>query len=60
MHLNGAVIALAFTKNTKYHGSTKHIDTRYHFINESTAQRQIALRHISIVNMVVDSLLSLC
>lgn len=66
-HVNEAVIiycdntaALAFTKNTKYHGSMQHIDTRYHFINESAAQRQIALKHISTVNMVVDSLPSLC
>ncbi|KAK6137719.1 hypothetical protein DH2020_028537 [Rehmannia glutinosa] len=46
--------ALAYAKDPKYHGRTKHIDTRYHFIRESVAQGQLVLRHIPTSDMVAD------
>jgi len=27
-----SLTAIAYSKNPKYHGKTKHIDTRYHFV----------------------------
>lgn len=46
--------ALAYAKDPKYHGRTKHIDTRYHFIRDSIAQGQVVLRHVPTSDMVAD------
>ncbi|KAI3453504.1 hypothetical protein Pfo_010167, partial [Paulownia fortunei] len=58
-HVDDAVIVycdntttLAYAKDPNYHGRTKHIDTRYHFIRESIVQGQVVLRHIPTSNMV--------
>ncbi|KAK4384341.1 Retrovirus-related Pol polyprotein from transposon TNT 1-94 [Sesamum angolense] len=41
--------AIAYAKDPKYHGRTKHIDTRYHFIRDSIAQGEVVLRHIPMI-----------
>ncbi|KAL0317375.1 UNVERIFIED_CONTAM: Retrovirus-related Pol polyprotein from transposon TNT 1-94 [Sesamum angustifolium] len=61
MHIDDAVViycdntaTIAYAKDTKYHGRTKHIDTRYHFIRDSIAQGEVVLRHIPTNDMIVD------
>ncbi|KAL0284098.1 UNVERIFIED_CONTAM: Copia protein, partial [Sesamum radiatum] len=43
-----------YAKDPKYHGRTKHIDTRYHFIRDSVAQGEVVLRHIPTNDMIAD------
>ncbi|KAK4397695.1 Retrovirus-related Pol polyprotein from transposon TNT 1-94 [Sesamum angolense] len=45
---------IAYAKDPKYHGRTKHINTRYHFIRNSIAQGEVVLKHIPTNNMIVD------
>ncbi|KAK4394468.1 Retrovirus-related Pol polyprotein from transposon TNT 1-94 [Sesamum angolense] len=45
---------IAYAKDPKYHGRTKHIDSRYHFIRDSIAQGEVVLRHIPTNDMIVD------
>lgn len=47
---------LAFAKDPKYHGKTKHIDILYHFIRDMIAQKEIVLKYISRSRMVVGLL----
>ncbi|KAK4411888.1 Retrovirus-related Pol polyprotein from transposon TNT 1-94 [Sesamum angolense] len=46
--------AIVYAKDPKYHGRTKHIDTRYHFIRDSIAQGEVVLRHIPTNDMIAD------
>lgn len=39
--------AIALTKNPVFHGRSKHIDARYHFIRECVELRQIKVEHVS-------------
>lgn len=62
-HLGEAVVlhcdsttAIAYARDPKYHGRTKHIDTRHHFIRDIIAQGQVVLKHISTSDMVADPL----
>ncbi|KAL0298983.1 UNVERIFIED_CONTAM: Copia protein [Sesamum radiatum] len=61
LHVDDAVViycdntaAIAYAKDPKYHGRTKHIDTRYHFIRDSIAQGEVVLRHIPTNDMIAD------
>ncbi|KAL0290493.1 UNVERIFIED_CONTAM: Retrovirus-related Pol polyprotein from transposon TNT 1-94 [Sesamum radiatum] len=45
---------IAYAKDPKYHGRTKHIDIRYHFIRDSIAQGEVVLRHIPTNDMIAD------
>ncbi|KAL0461125.1 UNVERIFIED_CONTAM: Retrovirus-related Pol polyprotein from transposon TNT 1-94 [Sesamum latifolium] len=61
MHINDVVViycdnttTIAYAKDPKYHGRTKHIDTRYHFIRDSIAQGEVILRHIPTNDMIAD------
>ncbi|KAL0311685.1 UNVERIFIED_CONTAM: Retrovirus-related Pol polyprotein from transposon TNT 1-94 [Sesamum calycinum] len=45
---------IAYAKDPKYHGRTKHIDTRYHFIRDSITQGEVVLRHIPTNDMITD------
>ncbi|XP_030964731.1 secreted RxLR effector protein 161-like [Quercus lobata] len=46
--------ALAYANDSKYHGKTKHIDIRYHYIREIVAHSEVVLKHISSRHMIVD------
>ena len=49
-------IALAVAKDPKYHGKTKHIKKRYHYIRDAIIKNDVVLKHISTSNMVADPL----
>ena len=38
--------ALAYAKDPKYHGKTKHIHIRYHFIKDMITQNEMVMKHI--------------
>ena len=46
--------ALSYVKDPKYHGKTKHIQIRYHFIRDIIAKKGVILKHISTSHMVAD------
>ena len=46
--------ALAYAKDPKYHGKTKHIQIRYHFARDIITQNEVVLKHIPTNEMVVD------
>ncbi|KAJ4744662.1 Gag-Pol polyprotein [Rhynchospora pubera] len=46
--------AIAFSRDPKYHGKAKHIDTRYHFVRDRQTHQKIVLKHISTDEMVAD------
>ena len=48
--------AIAFTKDSKYHSRTKHIDTKYNYIRDIIAKREVAVQYISTHKMVADPL----
>ena len=39
--------AIALMKNPVFHGRSKHIDTKYHFIRECVEKDDIVVEHIS-------------
>jgi len=47
---------MAYTKDPKYHSKTKHIDTKYNFVRDIIACKEIALHYISTHKMVADPL----
>lgn len=49
-----SMMTLAYAKNPKYHGKTKHIEIRYHFIKDMTMQNEVILKHIHTNEMFVD------
>ncbi|OMO58188.1 Integrase, catalytic core [Corchorus capsularis] len=51
-----SMAAIAYTKDPKYHGRTKHIDMRNNYIRDLIAQKEVILKHISTSHMVVDPL----
>ena len=51
---NNAAIVVA--KDLKYHGKTKHIKMRYHYIREAITEQDVILKHIYTNFMVVDPL----
>jgi hypothetical protein len=51
-----STIAIAYAKDPKYHGRTKHIDIRYHYIRDMVAQKKMVLKHISMSRMVANPL----
>ena len=51
-----SMAALAYAKDPKYHGRTKHIDLRYHYIRDMIAQKEVILKHIPTTQMVADPL----
>ena len=46
--------AIAFTKDPKYHSKTKHIDTKYNFVRDIVAQREVNMEYISTHDMLAD------
>ena len=50
-----SMVALASAKDPKYHGKTKHIQIRYHFVRDMITQNEVVMRHIPTSKMVADS-----
>ncbi|KAL0721392.1 hypothetical protein Bca4012_035991 [Brassica carinata] len=48
--------AIALTKNPVFHGRSKHIHKRYHFIRECVENEQIRVEHIPGVQQKADIL----
>ena len=44
------------TKNPQYHGRSKHIDIKFHFVREKIASNIIGLKYCKSENMVADIL----
>ena len=40
--------ALALAKNPVFHDRSKHIDTRYHFIRECIARKEVQLEFVKL------------
>ena len=51
-----SMVALAYAKDSKYHGRTKHIDIRYHYIRDMVAHNEVVLKHISTSLMIANPL----
>ena len=49
-------VALAVAKHPKYHGKTKHIKKRYHYIRDAIIEKDVILKHISTSNIVAGPL----
>ncbi|GJW40385.1 uncharacterized mitochondrial protein-like protein [Tanacetum coccineum] len=48
--------AIALSKNPVFHGRSKHIHTRYHFIRECVENEQVIVEHVSGHNQRADPL----
>ena len=48
--------AIDLAKNPVFHGRSKHIDIRYHFIRECIERGEIIVKHITTDNQRADSL----
>ena len=51
-----SMATLTYAKDSKYHGRTKHIDIRYHYIRDIVAHNEVVLKHISTSLMIADPL----
>uniref|UniRef100_A0A2N9E7P1 Reverse transcriptase Ty1/copia-type domain-containing protein n=1 Tax=Fagus sylvatica TaxID=28930 RepID=A0A2N9E7P1_FAGSY len=50
------MVSLTYAKDPKYHGKTKHIVIKYHYIRDMVAKKEMFLEHISTKNMLADPL----
>ena len=48
--------ALAYAKDPKYHGKSKRIEIKYHFIRDIVARGEVLVKHIPTGSMVADPL----
>jgi hypothetical protein len=48
--------AIALMKNPVFHGRSKHIDIKYHFIRECVEHGQIKVKRVSTLEQKADSL----
>ena len=39
-----SMVVLTYAKDLKYHGKTKHIQIRYHFVKEMITQNEVILK----------------
>lgn len=46
--------AIAISKNPKYHGRTKHIDIKFHYVRDQVAHKSVKLMYCPSENMVAD------
>ena len=51
-----SMAALAYAKDSKYHGRTIHIDIRYHYIRDMVVHNEVVLKHISTSLMIANPL----
>ena len=42
-----SMAALAYAKDSKYHGRTKHIDIQYHYVRDMFAHNEVVLKQAS-------------
>ena len=49
-----SMAALAYAKDPKYHGKTKHIQIRYHLVRDMIKQNKVVLKHIPTNEMVAE------
>ena len=49
-------VILVVANDPKYHGKTKHIKKRYHYIRNAITEKDVVLKYISISNIVADPL----
>ena len=47
-------VVIVYVKNSKYHGKTKHIDTKNTFIRDIITQMEVILKYLPTHEMVVD------
>ena len=48
--------AIAMTKNPVFHGRTKHLDLRHHFIRDAVAEGSIVIKYCSTHDQIADGL----
>ena len=48
--------AISMSKNPQFHGRTKHIEIKYHFIQEQVNSGTVELKHCPTEEMVADML----
>ena len=46
--------AICLSKNPQFHGRSKHIDVRYHFIRDETKRGTIQVKYCKTEDMVAD------
>jgi hypothetical protein len=46
--------SIVYTKDLKYHSKIKHIDTKYNFVRDMVAKKQVYMQYISTYKMVAD------
>ena len=46
--------SIALSKDNKFHGGTKHIDIRYHFIREAIAARNVVVEYVATEDNIAD------
>ena len=46
--------AIFFTKDAKYHSKSKHIETKYNFVRDIVAKKEVLMQHMSTHFMVAD------
>ena len=49
-----STVALVYAKDPKYHGKSKHIEIKYHFIRYMVARGEVVMKHISTRSMVAN------
>ncbi|OIT35881.1 retrovirus-related pol polyprotein from transposon tnt 1-94 [Nicotiana attenuata] len=47
-------VAIAYTKDPKYHSKTKHIDIKYNFVRDMVSSGEINLQYIPTRSMIAD------
>ena len=52
-----SITAFAYAKDPKYHGKTKYIEIKYHYIRDMVTKKEVFLEHIFTKNIVVDPLM---
>ena len=52
---NDSEVAIAYTKDPKYHGKTKRNDMRFNYVRDMTAQKELNMVYISKHEMLVYS-----
>ena len=45
---------MAYTKDPKYHGKTKHIGIKYNFVRDALESKEVCLKYILTTAMVID------